>query len=304
MKKLIALALALTMALGMTACSGSSSSSSQAASQASSAASEATSSEAVSSEVTSGETVEVDFENSERLAQIRKTGKIVLGTSADYPPFEFHTEIDGTDTIVGFDVLLAQKVADALGVELEVVDMSFDNLLIGLNNGDFDFVMASLSNTPERAKAVDFSSPYFYGTQVVVIRAEDADKYTTQESLAGCAVAAQRGAIQVPIANKIAGEENVVQLVKVGDMITELKQGKVEAVFLDNVIAGGYDAVHDDLVVQDIGIEYESDGNVAACRKDDDDLTAFISSVFDSMSEEEINALLEEAQAMAGITEE
>ena len=304
MKKLIALALALTMALGMTACSGSSSSSSQAASQASSAASEATSSEAVSSEVTSGETVEVDFENSERLAQIRETGKIVLGTSADYPPFEFHTEIDGTDTIVGFDVLLAQKVADALGVELEVVDMSFDNLLIGLNNGDFDFVMASLSNTPERAKAVDFSSPYFYGTQVVVIRAEDADKYTTQESWAGCAVAAQRGAIQVPIANKIAGEENVVQLVKVGDMITELKQGKVEAVFLDNVIAGGYDAVHDDLVVQDIGIEYESDGNVAACREDDDDLTAFISSVFDSMSEEEINALLEEAQAMAGITEE
>ena len=59
-------------------------------------------------------------------------GKLVLGTSADYAPFEFHTEINGTDTI-GFDVSIAQFMAEQLGVELEVVDMSFDNLLISLN---------------------------------------------------------------------------------------------------------------------------------------------------------------------------
>lgn len=56
-------------------------------------------------------------------------GKLVLGTSADYAPFEFHTEINGTDTIVGFDVSIAQFMSEQLGVELEVVDMSFDNVI-------------------------------------------------------------------------------------------------------------------------------------------------------------------------------
>ncbi|MBC5581082.1 transporter substrate-binding domain-containing protein [Anaerofilum sp. BX8] len=299
MKKITAMVLALAMALSLAACGGSDSSS--VPPDASGTGPSASAPAAGSSAPDSGAG---DWSASERIAGIKAAGKIVLGTSADYPPFEFHTEIDGTDTIVGFDVALAQKVADALGVELEVVDMSFDNLLISLDKGDFDFVMASLSNTPERAKAVDFSSSYFRGAQVVLVRAEDADKYTTQESLAGCQVAAQKGAIQVPLANEIAGAENVVQLTKVGDMITELKAGKVEAVFLDNTIGAGYAAVHDDLVMQDIGIVYESNGNVAAVKKGDADLAAFISEVFDALTEEEINALLGEAQATAGIVEE
>lgn len=242
-------------------------------------------------------------EEAGRLAEIKAAGKIILGTSADYPPFEFHTEINGVDTIVGFDVSLAQKVADGLGVELEIVDMSFDNLLISLNKGDFDFVMASLSNTPERAKAVDFSTPYFHGAQVVVVRAADAEKYATKESLAGCQVAAQKGSIQEGVAGGIAGPENVVLLSKVGDEIAELKAGKVEAVFLDNMMAAGFAAAHDDLVMLDIGIEYESDGNVAAVKKGDTDLADYISSIFDGLTPDDINALMGEAQALAGIEE-
>ena len=64
--------------------------------------------------------------------QIKAKGELVVGTSADYPPYEFHTEIDGVDTIVGFDIAIAQAIADDLGVELKIVDMSFDNLLMSL----------------------------------------------------------------------------------------------------------------------------------------------------------------------------
>ena len=295
MKKLMALALTLALALSLAACGGSDSSSAATGSSAAGGSSAATGSSAAQ---TAG------WESSERIQKIKDAGKLVLGTSADYPPFEFHTEIDGADTITGFDVLLAQKIADKLGVELEVVDMSFDNLLMSLDRGDFDIVMASLTPTEDRMKAVDFSEPYFYGSQVVVIRAEDADKYTTTESLKDCSVAAQKGAIQVPIANEIAGEANVVQLVKVGDMINELKAGKVEAVFLDNIIAGGYAAVHDDLVMADIGIEYESNGNCVACKKGDAEMVACVNEVLAELGEDNINALLEEAQSMAGITAE
>ena len=284
MKKILLVVLSLAMVLSLAACGSSSSS---APAPASSAAEASPAPEAPAAPEEAG-----------RLAEIKAAGKIILGTSADYPPFEFHTEINGVDTIVGFDVSLAQKVADGLGVELEIVDMSFDNLLISLNKGDFDFVMASLSNTPERAKAVDFSTPYFHGAQVVVVRAADAEKYATKESLAGCQVAAQKGSIQEGVAGGIAGPENVVLLSKVGDEIAELKAGKVEAVFLDNMMAAGFAAAHDDLVMLDIGIEYESDGNVAAVKKGDTDLADYISSIFDG-----INALMGEAQALAGIEE-
>lgn len=279
MKKITALLLALAMSLSLAACGGDSSSKDQSASA-----------------ETAAVTLTGQWADSERLAEIQAAGKIVMGTSADYAPFEFHAQIDGTDTIVGFDISLAQKVADALGVELEVVDMAFDNLLLGLDNGDFDFVMATLSSTPERAEQVDFTTPYYKGGQVILVRAEDADTYTTQESLAGCPVAVQRGAIQVPIANEIAGEENVVQLVKVSDMVTELMGGKVEALFLDNTIAAGYDTLYDELVMNDIGIEYDSDGNVAAVKKGDTDLAGFISEIFDGLSDEEVNQLMGEAR--------
>ena len=63
------------------------------------------------------------------LEKIKAAGKIILGTSADYPPYEFHALIDGKDTIVGFDIELAKEIAKDLGVELEIKDMSFDGLL-------------------------------------------------------------------------------------------------------------------------------------------------------------------------------
>ncbi len=283
LKKVAAIAMSMLMVLGMAACS-----------------SDETTDESAGKDAEA----EVDFENSERIQEIKDSGKLVMGTSADYPPFEFHTKIDGEDTIVGFDIAIAQKVADSLGVELEVVDMAFDSLLISLNNGDFDMVMASLTPDPERSKAVDFSDKYYQGSQVVLVRAEDADKYTTKESLEGHKVTAQKGAIQVPLAIDVAGEENVVQLVKVGDMVTELLNDKVDAVFLDSVIAAGYQAMNEDLVMVDIGIEYESDGNCVAVKKGDTDLVAFINDVLSKMSEDEINQLLLDAQKVAGIAEE
>jgi ABC-type amino acid transport substrate-binding protein len=96
MKKAIALLLALVTLLSLTACAGKEDAASSA------------------------------------LDQIKQKGELVVGTSADYPPYEFHTEVDGKDTIVGFDMEIAQAIADKLGVSLKIVDMSFDNLLMML----------------------------------------------------------------------------------------------------------------------------------------------------------------------------
>ena len=121
MKKAIALLLALVTLLSLTACAGKEDTASSA------------------------------------LDQIKQKGELVVGTSADYPPYEFHAEVDGKDTIVGFDMEIAQAIADKLGVSLKIVDMSFDNLLMSLANDEFDLVIAGLSADEERRKTTDFS---------------------------------------------------------------------------------------------------------------------------------------------------
>lgn len=229
-------------------------------------------------------------------------GKLVLGTSADYAPFEFHTEINGTDTIVGFDISIAQYMAEQLGVELEIVDMSFDNLLISLNKGDFDIVLAAMSSNEERAKAVDFSNEYYLSNNVILVQKQNADKYTTKESLQGVSVAAQKGTVCETRAKELAGESSVVSLVKVQDMVSELLSGKVEAVLLDKPVASGYVIMQDSLEMVDIGLVAE-EGMSVAMKKDSAGLTELVNCMLSQLTEEQLDSWMGEAQVTAGVEE-
>ncbi len=229
-------------------------------------------------------------------------GKLVLGTSADYAPFEFHTEINGTDTIVGFDISIAQYMAEQLGVELEIVDMSFDNLLISLNKGDFDIVLAAMSSNEERAKAVDFSNEYYLSNNVILVQKQNADKYTTKESLQGVSMAAQKGTVCETRAKELAGESSVVSLVKVQDMVSELLSGKVEAALLDKPVASGYVIMQDSLEMVDIGLVAE-EGMSVAMKKDSAGLTELVNCMLSQLTEEQLDSWMGEAQVTAGVEE-
>ncbi|MED9993243.1 MAG: transporter substrate-binding domain-containing protein [Oscillospiraceae bacterium] len=229
-------------------------------------------------------------------------GKLVLGTSADYAPFEFHTEINGTDTIVGFDISIAQYMAEQLGVELEIVDMSFDNLLISLNKGDFDIVLSAMSSNEERAKAVDFSNEYYLSNNVILVQKQNADKYTTKESLQGVSMAAQKGTVCETRAKELAGESSVVSLAKVQDMVSELLAGKVEAVLLDKPVASGYVIMQDSLEMVDIGLVAE-EGMSVAMKKDSAGLTELVNCMLSQLTEEQLDSWMGEAQVTAGVEE-
>lgn len=240
------------------------------------------------------------------VAQIVANGKIVMGTSADYAPMEFHAEIDGVDTIVGFDVSWGQYIADSFGVDLEIVDMSFDNLLISLGKGDFDMIIASMSETPERAKAADFSEPYYGGDKVkkvIVIRKDTLDSYPDLASFAGVKVAAQSGSTLVPAANDIAGEENVVLLSKLQDAISELKAGKVEAVFCDGDVGFGYEANNDDLVCLDYGVPVTEEGASVVLKKDSAGLKEAMDYLIAQINSEQKDSWMNDAQILAGNVE-
>ncbi len=192
---------------------------------------------------------------------------IVLGTSADYAPFEFHKMVDGKDVIMGSDISLAQKIADDMGKELVIKDMDFNSLLIELDNGTVDFVIASMAPSKERAEQVDFSEPYEYSQVGCLVRTEDADKYPTVESLEGKSIAAQTGSNLETIAKEQMGGSTLVSLAKVPDLIMQLKTGKVEAVLMDVDTALGYLAQGDELTMVDYGLHVDEDGLAVAVKK-------------------------------------
>ena len=230
---------------------------------------------------------------------IKAKGELVVGTSADYPPYEFHTEIDGVDTIVGFDIAIAQNFADALGVELKVVDMPFDSLLIGLGKGEFDLVMAGMTANDERRKAADFTDVIFANDQIVMIRKEDADKYTKIEDLVGHKVGAQTGSDPMKLAQESYGAENIVGLVKNQDLVMELKAGKIDAIQTTSMTAIPYVNANDDLMIQDLGFPMNEAGFSGAVPKNEPDFLAFLNEQLAVMKEQGlIEQYVTEAQAL------
>ncbi|HIU71833.1 MAG TPA: transporter substrate-binding domain-containing protein [Candidatus Galloscillospira excrementipullorum] len=241
-----------------------------------------------------------------KLADIKAAGELVVGTSADYPPYEFHTEIDGKDTIVGFDIAIAQAFADELGVELKLVDMAFESLLISLQNGDFDLVMAGLTPDEERAKTVDFTDVFFHNKQIVIIRAEDADKYVTTEDMAGTTLGVQAGTIQETIAADLTDENKVVKLKKFPELIMELKTGKIDGVCTNTMVASAYVSAHPDLLCQDIGIVWDNTGFAGAIQKGDNgEFMAFLNETIAKLQEDgSIDRFVAEAQQLANASSE
>lgn len=241
-----------------------------------------------------------DTSEKSKIDQIKDAGVLVMGTSADYPPNEFHKEIDGKDTIVGFDVSIAQYIADDLGVELKVVDMSFDNLCINLAKGDFDIVISGMAATEKRKLSVDFSDPYFQQEQAILIRKADDALFNTPEDLADHKVGVQNGTIQVPIATELVGESNVVGLVKAQDLIMELKSGKLDAVYIDYAPSLVFANANDDLMVKDIGIESDSEGQCIGVQKGNEDFVAYLNEkIAEMMDQGLIEQYVAEAQVLA-----
>lgn len=237
-----------------------------------------------------------------KVQAIKDAGVLVVGTSADYPPYEFHTEIDGQDTIVGFDIAIAQYFADSLGVELKVVDMAFDSLLISLSKGDFDLVMAGLTPSEERKKAVDFTDVFFSNKQIVIIRKDDDALYNTTGDLAGKKGGAQTGTVQMELGANVVGADNVVGLTKFQDLIMELKSGKLDVVYIDYTAALAFAAANDDLTVKDIGIESDSEGQCIGVQKGNEDFVAYLNEKIAEMQEQGlIDQYVAEAQTLAGI---
>ena len=213
------------------------------------------------------------------MQKIKKNGKIVVGTASGYPPYEFVDTSQGDKKVIGIDMELAQKVADKLGVKLEVQDMNFQALLSSLTGGKVDVAIAGINPTDERRKSMDFSDNYLPTEQKVIIRKADADKYKKVEDLYGKTIGVQKSTTQEALAKKKIKDAKIVGLAHVPEVVLELKQGKVDGLVVEGIVGEQYVIFNDDLMFSEIKFPNAVKNSAAAIQKGNEDVVAVINAV-------------------------
>ena len=229
-------------------------------------------------------------------------GKLTVATSPDFAPYEFYAiDEDGTPSLAGFDMALAQYIADYMGLELEVVTVDFDGVLTELQTKSVDLGMAGLSPDPVREAAMDFSDIYYEGGQSLVTVKDNADTYNSTDAVndPSVSVGAQTGSIQLDLAQKNSPDADIVSLPKVTDIISELLAGKLDAAYIETDVAKSYQKNYPDLeIVADV--PYDVVGSSIGVSKGNAELLAAVNeAIAAAKADGSLEEYIAEANALA-----
>jgi polar amino acid transport system substrate-binding protein len=163
--------------------------------------------------------------------------RLVMGLSADYPPFEFKKNGE----VVGLDVDVAQAIAKSLGVSLSIQDMDFSALIPSLQSGRIDFAMAGMTVTEERKKNLEFSDTYFTASFSALV--DQGSAISKEEEFEGKKVGVQLGSTMEKFAKERARLYPSMRIVSLGKnpmIIQELKSGRIDAMISEEVQAAAF----------------------------------------------------------------
>ena len=213
------------------------------------------------------------------LQEIKDSGVLTVALSPDFSPMEFvDSSKSGQEQYVGFDVMLAQFIAEELGVKLEIQAMSFDACQTAVSTASVPMSISGFSWTEERAENFELSDYYYAGEneteQVLLIRKADADKYKSAEDFDGVDVGAQNASLQMMMVTEQLPNAKAYTIGDIGVGVLELQSGNIEALA---VAAGNAEMIiesNPDLVVCewefDVKAEYEA--NVVLITKGETEL--------------------------------
>ncbi|HIW17314.1 MAG TPA: transporter substrate-binding domain-containing protein [Firmicutes bacterium] len=303
MKKILALLLCAVMVFSLAACGGSSEES---------AAPESTAPESSAPESTApdGESAAIPG---------LEDGVFTVGMECAYAPYNWMQMDDSNGAVPisnvpgsyanGYDVMIAKKICEANGWELEIVSSAWDSLTPAVQSGTMDANIAGQSMTAERMQEVDMAGPYYYAT-IVCVTTKDSPyaSATSIADLAGGTCTAQSGTIwydsclpQIPDANIQSPAETAPA------MIMQLQTGTVDFICTDMPTAMGAVAKDDNLVIlnfsgTDGDFQFASEEERAenvnigiAVQKGNTALKDAIDAVLSTMTEDDFNALMDEA---------
>jgi polar amino acid transport system substrate-binding protein len=234
-----------------------------------------------------------------KIEKIKKAGKIVVGTSADYPPYEFHLLNEQEGELVGIDIDIAKVIAQELGVKLEIKDLIFSRLFDALDEGKIDIIIAGLHPKAERKKRADFSDIYYQAIQTIVIRAENTKKIKTIEDLRGKIVGVQQDTLQEDMARSYIEGASFLVRETIEELIINLQKGLVDALILEKPVAESYVQRNKDFVIVTSQEFLDKMGSAVAVRKSEGDLLAEINRILRKMkAENKIDEFVENAKVL------
>lgn len=179
-------------------------------------------------------------EPANHLEAIKQEGKLVAGTSADYPPFE---SIDENGNMVGFDIDLINEIGKRIDVEVEIQDMPFDSLIAAVQEGKIDLSIAAFNYTEERDKTVDFTDAYYYAEDGFLVAEDFAAEITAPEDAAQYRVGVQTGATADGWATEnlldtgLMSEENLFRYERMDQAALDVKAGRIDILITDYIPA-------------------------------------------------------------------
>ena len=298
LKNTLALSLAAVMAAGLTACGSGADTASAASPAADSTAAESTEAAADTTAAPDGD---------------GDPTTLTVAMECAYAPYNWTqnddangaVEIRGSsDYAYGYDVMMAKKIADALGQNVQIVKLDWDSLIPAVMSGDVDCVIAGQSITAERAAQVDFSDPYYYASIITLTKKDS--QYASAASvadLAGATATSQLGTIwydnclsQIPDANILPAQETAPS------MLVALSSGACDIVVTDRPTGQAALVAYPDFTLLDFG-GGDSDFQVSdedinigiSMKKGNTELKEAIDSVLTKMTKDDFSAMMDEA---------
>ena len=206
--------------------------------------------------------------------------KIVFGTNAEFPPFEFISSSEGViGEYDGIDMAIVKEIGETLGCDVEINNMEFDSLLIALANGQIDAVIAGMTVTEERQKSVNFTTPYYSATQVMITK-EDAG-ITEAADMEGKTIAVIQGYTGEIVVQDLGFEYESFK--KGTDAILELINGKADVVVIDSATAEKYVSDNEGLIIVEDEEAFGDEEYAIAVNKDNTELLEKLNGVIEKM---------------------
>lgn len=212
--------------------------------------------------------------------KVEDEGKLTIGMSADYKPFEY---TDENGEIVGFDADIAKAIGEKLGVEVEFVDTAFSGLIPGLKSNKYDLIMSAMTITEKRAKAVDFTDQYFNAGQVVAVM-DDNNNIKGVEDLKGKKVGVQLGTTGDLEVSEMENIEKIKRYEKIPQAFIDLRNGRVDAIVNDLPVTAAYIMKHPE--VKMVGEPFTSEHYGIAARPGDEELLKKVNGALKELKED------------------
>lgn len=229
-----------------------------------------------------------------KLKDILDKGQIVLATSPDYPPSEF---VDDQGNVKGSDIMLAQYIANSLGVDLKVETMDFNAVLTAVDTGKVDIGISGFGYKADRAEQFELSHGYQSSSvaahHTILVPAEKADEYKSLADFSGKKIDTQANSLQEMYVTDQIPDADLQKVATLDQAILELQTGKIDAIALDSTTAKNYAETSDGMFVsvyEKNGVEFDlsqyadESGNVAAVKKGETSLIDAVNQVIDSLA--------------------